>query len=589
MHNQLPLSSLPGTGEARRSPGFGLGLRTEHYQDFLQAAQPLDWLEVISDNFLLDGGKPLQMLERFRRDYPIALHGVAMSIGSASGLNLAYLDRLRALADRIDAMWVSDHLCWTGISGHALHDLYPLPYTEEAAGLLIAHIRQAQDRLGRRLVVENVSSYVRFTDSQISEAEFLAYVANQADCELLLDINNVYVSSINHGFDAREFLRRLPAGRVRQFHLAGHSMSGEFIIDTHDHPVADAVWQLYADACKLFGPTATMIERDDRIPPLPELLAELNIARQIAAQSCQVAAPPAGRSSAATAVLQQVPGEQRGFVCGAAAISLPATSLPAVQQAFAGAVLAPEAIEFKSQLPLCIDPDGPLTGQRGMEIYHNAYRARLGEVLAEHFPKLLLYVGSDYFDQLSLGYIQTHAPEYGENISRYGGGFADYLQLLHPDHPELFELASLEWVLRTRFDAADQPAWTLDLIQQQGPAICFEQWPVLHPSLQYLTMYTNAVAIWRAIDDDQPVPEVHRLSMARTVLVWRHEWQPNFVSIDALQADFLRSLALPDYSISAALDELPEHCDETLFSGWLQQWWSLGLLRLPLQAGAAVS
>ncbi len=188
-------------GPHRVSPGFGLGLRTPHYADFLAGRQAVDWLEVITDNVLVDGGKPLVMLDTFRRDYPIALHGVAMSLGSADGVDTAYLRRVKQLADRIDAMWVSDHLCWTGPLGQPLHDLYPLPYTEECARLLVNNIRRAQDALGRRLVLENVSSYVRFSASGVSEWDFLAHLAVEADCELLVDVNNIYVSSVNHGFD----------------------------------------------------------------------------------------------------------------------------------------------------------------------------------------------------------------------------------------------------------------------------------------------------------------------------------------------------------------------------------------------------
>lgn len=262
--------------------GFGLGLRPPHYRDFIAAPQPVDWLEIISENYMVQGGKPLAMLDRIRADYPVAMHGVSMSLGSVHPLDADYLRTLKAFARRIEPMWISDHLCWTGMHGLNLHDLYPLPYTDEAVRHVAARIAQVQDVLERPLVVENVSSYIAYRASTMSEWQFLTAIAEEADCLLLLDVNNVYVSSVNHGFDAREFIDGVPAARVQQVHLAGHSDMGTYIVDTHDHPIADPVFDLYAHACARFGPVTTMIERDDRIPPLAELLAELDRVRRVA-------------------------------------------------------------------------------------------------------------------------------------------------------------------------------------------------------------------------------------------------------------------------------------------------------------------
>lgn len=272
---------------AQASPGFGLGLRTAHYADFLAAPQPVDWLEVISDNHLVPGGKPMRMLDEIRARYPMAMHGVALSLGSVAGPDEHYLRQLRALADRISPLWVSDHLCWCGVHGRQLHDLLPLPYTEEALSVVVRNIMRTQDVLGRRLVVENVSSYVAFAQSHMSEWEFVREVAERADCLLLLDVNNVYVSGVNHGYDPVAYLDAMPSGRVQQIHLAGHTRNDDsgLLIDTHDQPVPDPVWALYRHACERFGPVATMVERDDHIPPLPELLAELDQARAMAAAS----------------------------------------------------------------------------------------------------------------------------------------------------------------------------------------------------------------------------------------------------------------------------------------------------------------
>lgn len=263
--------------------GFGLGARPEHYEALLgERLGCVSWLEALTENYLVDGGKPLHFLDRLRAHYPIVLHGVSLSIGGTDALDEDYLQSVRTLADRIDASWVSDHLCWTGVGGVNLHDLLPLPYTEEALDHVVRRIEHVQHRLRRRLVIENVSSYLTYRRSTMPEWEFLSEVIERADCLLLVDINNVYVSSVNHGFDPRLYLNHLPRHRVQQFHLAGHQRSGEMLIDTHDAPVCEEVWALYAYAVERFGSVTTMIERDGHIPPLAELLAELDRARFIA-------------------------------------------------------------------------------------------------------------------------------------------------------------------------------------------------------------------------------------------------------------------------------------------------------------------
>jgi uncharacterized protein (UPF0276 family) len=270
--------------------GFGLGLRTDHYEAILDTQPAVDWFEALSENYLVPGGKPLHFLDRIRASYPLVLHGVSLSIGSTDPLDRDYLKGLKQLAQRVEPCWISDHLCWTGIAGRNLHDLFPLPYTEEAVRHVAARVREVQDFLGRQILLENVSSYVAFRSSEMSEWEFLSEIAQRADCHVLLDVNNIYVSAFNHGFDAVEFLNGIPPGRVRQMHLAGHSHCGTHIIDTHDAAIVDAVWDLYAVAVRRFGNVATMIERDDHIPPLADLVAELGRAREIAARSVQAKA-----------------------------------------------------------------------------------------------------------------------------------------------------------------------------------------------------------------------------------------------------------------------------------------------------------
>jgi len=264
--------------------GFGLGLRTEHYQAILDTEPRVDWFEALSENYMVDGGKPLHFLDRIRARYPMVLHGVSLSIGTTDPLDTGYLARLAALAQRVEPEWVSDHLCWTGLRGVNMHDLLPLPYTDEALDHVTARVLQVQDALKRPLMLENVSSYVTYRHSTIPEWEFMAEVARRTDGDILLDVNNIYVSCFNHGRDAETYLAGIPPERVGQIHLAGHTDKGTHIIDTHDHPVIDPVWALYGRAIRRLGPVETMIERDDNIPPLEELVAELGRARAIGAE-----------------------------------------------------------------------------------------------------------------------------------------------------------------------------------------------------------------------------------------------------------------------------------------------------------------
>src|SRR5688572_1580127 len=286
------------TEHAVRSLGFGLGLRPQHYPAILDGAPPevapaVDWFEILSENYMVEGGRPLAKLMAIRARYPMVMHGVSLSIGSTDPIDMDYLARLKALAARVEPAIVSDHLCWTGVAGLNMHDLLPLPLTEEALAHVCARVDQVQSVLGREIALENASTYVTFANDAIPEWEFLAAISRRTGCRLLLDVNNVYVSAFNHHFRATDYLDAIPREAVAYIHLAGHEHNKTYIIDTHDHPVADGVWQLYAHAIRRFGAVATMIERDDKIPPLEELTAELAQARKVAAatlkQPAQVA------------------------------------------------------------------------------------------------------------------------------------------------------------------------------------------------------------------------------------------------------------------------------------------------------------
>ncbi|MEE8508639.1 MAG: DUF692 domain-containing protein [Myxococcota bacterium] len=280
-----PISRIPRPSDAPFL-GVGVGLRPPHYSDVLDRAHrgelPIDWFEAISENFMVPGGRPPRVLDEVRSHAPVALHGVSLNLGSTDPLDEVYLDALDSLAHRVEPAWISDHLCWTGVGGKNLHDLLPLPYTREVIGHLAARIQRVQDRLGRRIAVENVSSYVSFADDAMPEWEFLTAVAEAADCGILLDVNNVFVSAHNHGFAAETYVDSVPAERVFQIHLAGHSEQGPLLIDSHDHPVRDEVWALYERTLRRIGPVSTLIEWDDDIPEFDHLVREAERARAIA-------------------------------------------------------------------------------------------------------------------------------------------------------------------------------------------------------------------------------------------------------------------------------------------------------------------
>lgn len=263
--------------------GLGIGLRTTHYETILSEWPSVDWFEIISENFMATGGRPLEMIDRISARYPIVMHGVSMSIGSTDPLDFDYLAELKALADRVDAVWMGDHVCWTGVAGINGHDLFPMPLNEESLAHIVGRIRTVQDYLERPLVLENASTYVTFAADSMSEREFISRMAEEADCALLLDVNNVYVTSRNHDLDPMEFLRGMPLDRVVQIHLAGHTDKGTHCIDTHDGPVIDRVWELYRWVMEHAGDRATLLEWDDDIPEFDVVWSEVKRAARFRA------------------------------------------------------------------------------------------------------------------------------------------------------------------------------------------------------------------------------------------------------------------------------------------------------------------
>lgn len=283
------LVNIPSSDKKRfdfPNPGLGLGLRSPHYPYILQNQPQVDWFEIISENYIDIGGWAAYVLDWVAERYPIAMHGVSLSIGSTDEINVNYLNKLKNLAARTRALWVSDHLCWTGIMGHNTHDLLPMPLTEESLKHVIQRVKMVQEILERPLVLENPSSYLSFVDDTYTEWDFITHVAEEADCGILLDVNNVYVSSVNHGFDAYQYIDNIPHHRVVQMHIAGHTHCGTHIIDTHDKQVTAEVWKLYSKAKQYCPHAATLLEWDSQIPDFNDLLEELHKAK--AAEKMQV-------------------------------------------------------------------------------------------------------------------------------------------------------------------------------------------------------------------------------------------------------------------------------------------------------------
>src|SRR5215468_1785420 len=294
MYTQRSISSSEEHMPANRFNGFtdygvGIGLRVPHYRHILEKKPVVAWFEIISENYMLDGGRPLAILDCILEQYNVVQHGVSMYFGSAEPLSREHLRRLKALVRRTKTPWLSDHLCWGSVDGTYTHDLLPMPYTFEAARITAEKIRQAQDFLEVPIAVENVSSYAEYHISQMTEWEFLNEVVEQADCGILLDVNNIYVSSQNHSFDPLAYVENVPHDRVAQIHIAGHSKYEKYILDTHDHAVIDPVWRLYRRALELVGPTATLLEWDDRIPSFEEVHDEALKAKKYVPQSAAVA------------------------------------------------------------------------------------------------------------------------------------------------------------------------------------------------------------------------------------------------------------------------------------------------------------
>lgn len=467
----------------------GIGLRAPHVAEIDARRPPIAWLEVHSENYFVDGGPALASLQRLRRDYPIALHGVGLSLGSTDPLDRAHLAKLQRLTDRIEPSLVSEHLCWSSAGGRCLNDLLPLPYTDEALAHLCSRIDAVQEALGRRIAVENLSSYIAFSNATMSEWEFVAAVAQRTGCWLLVDVNNIYVSAINHGFDAKSYVAAIPPDAVAEIHLAGFEQHDGILIDTHSRPVVAEVWELYRRALQRFGPRPTLIEWDADIPPLERLLDE-------AATAQAIIDDVASRSSVERVVVERSDDHRTKPP------ALP--SLRDLQCAFVDAVLADEGAA--SVLSFAATPDAPAR----MTIYRNAVSAHYRRALLATFPVVARLVGLPFFHAAVDAFVRER-PSTNGDLNLYGDAFGDFLQgYPHAANlPYLRDVACLEWMIDESLratDASESPEAVMAELAAFA-AVAPEQLGQLrlrfHPSCRLMVSAYPILRIWQANQADR--------------------------------------------------------------------------------------
>lgn len=536
--------------------GFGLGLRSPHYSHVFAHQPDVDWFEIISENFMDTDGAPRRKLERVRDMYPIVMHGVSLSIGTVDPLNSDYLHKLKDLKDWLRPAWISDHLCWTGVAHKNTHDLLPVPYTEEALAHIVQRIREVQDYLECPIALENPSTYLEFKTSHIPEAEFIARMAEEADCNLLLDVNNVYVTCYNHRLGAKAYLDALPMDRVVQIHLAGHTNKGNHIVDTHDDHVVDEVWNLYKYVVANAGRVPnTMIEWDDKIPEFDVLAAELDKARIAAADPHNYILPELAQEQAPQMVNRVTP-------------------LPDAQSTLQTAIMQGRAHDSHPQSWIRAKDDFAPKDQ--LDVYINAYRFRLFDVVAEDYPVLRQYLGGTDFDALIRAFVEDQQPD-NFNIARFAARLPDHVRAARPDDVFAHEMCDLETLIAQLADAPETQALTQDDFSSVSPEQLMQT--ELHPRAALKLMrFTHPVnAYFQAVMDGEkprtPAPETSHL------VVFRHEDEMWRMPLDAHEYALLAQL-FTGVTVGEALHDLDEGSAAHL-TDWFARWIRNGLLAAP--------
>jgi uncharacterized protein (UPF0276 family) len=475
-----------------QAPLFGVGFRTQHAGEIARAPGPVDWFEVLSDHYLGVGGKRRALLERLRAAHPLALHGVSLSIAGSEPLDPAYLDGLAALAAWVDPVFVSDHLCWTALGGHESHDLLPVACTQEVLEHVAARVAQVQDKLRRRLLLENASAYVAFRAREMEEADFLAELARRTGCGVLLDVNNLVVNAANLGVDPKRALEALPLDAVGYLHLAGHAVLPDVRIDTHDAEVPSAVWTLFEAAARRFPAAGVILERDDNLPEYGELIAELAQARVRHA----AAAPQAARSAARNE-------PQASGVTGPEPQASGATGWPELQRAFFARIVDQPLGREQQGLAGLLDESLPVRAARGLRVYSDAYTASLRSALATNFAALARVLAPADFDRLAAAYLRAHPPR-GFDYVRLGARFAEFVAGFDfaadygVPRAVLAELAALE---QAQLEVQDAPDPEHPVAPAALAALAPEDWERVR------FVFAEAFRLLRATHDVAPVVE----------------------------------------------------------------------------------
>ena len=544
---------------AAASLGVGVGLRAPHYRQFVEQRPRAAWLEVHTENYLDQAGWDWHVLQQLRRDYPISLHGVGLGLGSARGFSTDHLERVRSLVQRVEPVLVSEHLCWGAVGDRQLNDLLPLKLDAEALDLMCARVQQVQDRLQRQLLLENVSTYLRFHEDAMSEAEFMAVLAVRTGCGLLLDINNLYVNQCNHGEDALAAIAAIGVGTVGEMHLAGHLVTPQAVIDHHGDTVADPVWRLYEAALQRFGPVPTLIEWDTDIPALEVLLGEAAKARALAERCTAPAAAPRWQPEIVTRMADGQGADEAG-------------ALAADQQVFAGALFdaaqTPQALaKFKGE-----------QADHRFALYRGNLSATWQKTLAAAYPVLQMLVGEEFFGGLAQAYGRAHPSDSGD-LNRFGAHFGDFLQTFPhvADYPYLPDMARLEWALHRAHYApgADgiTPAQLAAVPPEQLEAARF----VLHPACRLIAADWAVVPLWQAHQPDSGVEFPPDMAQPSHGLVLRPVWKTRLVPLGRAGHAALSVLA-EGRAFGAALDAAFELDEDFDVAANLQQWMELALI-----------
>lgn len=513
----------------------------------------VDWFEIISENYMDTGGKPRRNLARIAEHYPIVMHGVSLSIGTVDPLNSEYLHKLKCLIDEVNPAWVSDHLCWTGVAHKNTHDLLPVPYTEEALKHIIQRIREVQDFLGRPIALENPSTYLEFKSSSMFEAEFIARIAEESGCNLLLDVNNVYVTCYNHRLDTKAYLDNLPLDRVIQIHLSGHTNKGTHIIDTHDDHVIDEVWNLYKYVVHKLGRIPnTMIEWDDKIPEFPVLYAELEKARAAAKTANDYTMPDLAKPSIPY-VMNEKP------------------SLVSQQETLQDAIMQGEKQDSKPAYWIREKADFPAEKQLG--VYVNAYRWRLFDVVAEDYPVLKAYLGEDKFDTLINDFISAVPPQHF-NVARYAALLAAY-QRIHATHDTFSEeLCALETAIAQLANAEEVEALRPEHLAGTTAETLMESHLTPRKSLQLFAFEHPVNEYYKAVKEETQLPAITQ--QPSFLAVFRHEdvmWR-----MDLEEQEYrLLSALFSGITVGEALGALDESAAANI-SEYFSRWMRNGLL-----------